>query len=301
MKPLKHYSKPSAAGGTIIRKVIANFKAHGYGLPIEEPVWIATSGGADSMVLAHLISKYGRKVVDPKWVTLVHLDHGWRVASRTKEKRAVESLAKTLEVAFVSKELASPSERVSKNLEEDARLKRSQYFDQIEKIVFTAHHRDDVAETLFWRFMRGELIESMKGISFQDHKVLRPFLKVTKREILAYAKAEGVRFYEDPTNRNLKQMRGFLRTKAFPLLEKHFPGFPEKIAGYADRIEPGAMKSGETDVASVLEAVIDCRLNRHQRNQIQKSVLELKLGQEISLPGGRVLERTKNGFFLRLS
>ena len=189
---LAPYAKPSSIGGTLIRKVIAQFKSQGFPLPISGPVFIAVSGGVDSMVLAHLLATYGRKVVVRDQITLLHFDHQWRKESGTTEKVGVKQLAKDLGIEFRSIRLDRPSssQAGSKNLEEDARLKRVHFFEQLSgpglpfAYGMTAHHLNDVAETLFWRFLRGEFLEQNEGIKFQDHHVLRPFLKVSKEEIL---------------------------------------------------------------------------------------------------------------------
>jgi len=232
------YPKPSDIGGTMIRKVMALLKERSFALPISEPVFIATSGGVDSMVLAHLISTYGRKIVQPEQITLLHFDHQWRLESSTVEKDAVEKWAQKLGVGFLSVRLDSSVERpLSKNLEEDARMKRNEFYSSHSgpakfAHVFTAHHGDDVVETLVWRFFRGELFEQNEGILFQDNNVLRPLLKVTKEEIYAYAQAEGVPFHEDPSNQNSGQMRAFFRNELKPILLKQFPGFRSSVLRY---------------------------------------------------------------------
>ncbi len=234
------YSKPSAVGGTIIRRVMALLKENNFPLPMKKPILIATSGGVDSMVLAHLLSKYGRRIISPELITLLHFDHQWRKESGTIEKKAVQKLAKELGVGFVSVKLKTPRQKsLSKNLEEDARLKRNEYYSNQTgngkkfALVLTAHHADDVVETLVWRFFRGELFDQNEGILFQDNNVLRPFLKVTKEELYEYARAEKVPFHEDPTNSTTGQMRAFFRRELKPLLLKQFPGFRNSVLRYA--------------------------------------------------------------------
>jgi tRNA(Ile)-lysidine synthase len=232
------YPKPSDIGGTMIRKVMALFKERSFSLPISSPLFIATSGGVDSMVLAHLISKYGRKVVASEQITLLHFDHQWRTESSTVEKETVRSWAEQLGVKFLTVRLDHPHERpLSVNWEEDARLKRNEFYASQGSsvsgaLIFTAHHSDDVVETLVWRFFRGELFEQNEGILFQDNNVLRPFLKVSKEEIYAYAQAEQVPYHEDPGNQDSGQMRAFFRRELKPILLKQFPGFRCSILRY---------------------------------------------------------------------
>ena len=234
------YPKPSPIGGTIIRKVMALLKVNQFQLPIQKPILIATSSGVDSMSLAHLVSKYGRRIIDPKLITLLHFDHQWRKESGTTEKQVVQKLAQELGVGFKSVKLKTHRQKpMSKNLEEDARLKRNEFYarqtggDEKFSYVFTAHHADDVVETLVWRFFRGELFDQNEGILFQDNKVLRPFLKVIKEEIYQYAKSENVPYCEDPTNLAPSQMRAFFRVELKPLLLKQFPGFRNSVLRYA--------------------------------------------------------------------
>ena len=234
------YPKPSAVGGTVIRKLMALLKENSFRVPIEKPILIATSGGVDSMSLAHLLATYGRRIIDPKLITLLHFDHQWRKESGTVEKKAVQKLATELGVDFVSVKLKSQRQKpLSRNLEEDARLKRNEYYSRMcgstkkYAFVFTAHHADDVVETLIWRFLRGELFEQNEGILFQDNTVLRPFLKVTKEELYTYVRSEKVAFYEDPSNHAPSQMRAFLRSELQPLLSRHFPGYRTAVLRYA--------------------------------------------------------------------
>jgi tRNA(Ile)-lysidine synthase len=236
---MKSYPKPSDIGGTLIRRVVAQFKEREFPLPIPSPLLIAVSGGVDSMVLAHLISTYGRRIVDRQQITLLHFDHQWRKESATVEKDLVADFADRLGVRFESVVLETHRQNpMSKNLEEDARFKRNAFYASRAKKnssfaqVLTAHHADDVVETLVWRFFRGELFEQNEGILFQDNNVLRPFLKVTKDEIYRYAAAEKIPFCEDPSNQNTQQMRAFFRQELKPILLKQFPGFRTSVLRY---------------------------------------------------------------------
>ena len=300
------YPKPSPMGGTLIRKVLAQFKNQGFPLPIQNPIFVAVSGGVDSMVLAHLLARYGRKVVTPSLMTLLHFDHQWRAASGTTEKKAVEKLAKSLNIQVRSVQLEKPKKGV--NLEDDARTKRQEQFDLLagdqktHQFVLTAHHQDDVVETLVWRFFRGEFSEDHQGILFQDHQILRPFLKVSKQEIYAYATQEKVPYFEDPTNASGEGMRSFLRNELIPIVESRFPGLKTSVAQYAHNAR-GKKSPAADSVVSVLEAVLSHGLNRTQRSQIEKLCQNIGkkelVGKQLSLPHGCVLEVQKDGFLIK--
>ena len=302
---MQSYPKPSAIGGTLIRKVIAQCKKLETTLPLGEPVLIAVSGGVDSMVLAHLLARYGRRLIDPSQITLLHLDHGWRPESGKEEKNLVKNLAKELEVGFRSEKLDPPSKALmSKNWEEDARLKRTKVFDTLAgpkqkwKYVFTAHHQDDLAETLFFRFLRGEIFEQNKGILFNDPPVLRPFLQVSKEEIRAYAKAEKVPYLEDPTNLETDQFRGLYRARLMPHLIRHFPGLHKTLATYANRTSLNRESPLDNSLRVAIESAIGIPLNRAQRTALSSKVSQMKVGERLSLPEGLQLKRLKNGYFI---
>jgi len=298
------YPKPSSIGGTLIRKVIAQFKGHDFPLPIEEPVLISVSGGADSMVLGHLISRYGRKVIRPDRITLLHFDHAWRIESAGSERLAVKALAGELGVGFRECDLPPPDRaRKGLNLEEDGRIKRLQVFDDLAgpgrpyRFVFTGHHRDDVAETLFFRFLRGEFDEQRRGVLFQAHQVLRPFLKVTKKEILAYVQAEGSRFYEDPSNQDESFFRSWTRHRVFPMLEERYPGLREVLARYAESTQGAEVTAEALQVENLVQA-LSGPLNRSQRMRIGEMLQDFKVGACLSLSGGIQLKRLKRGWLI---
>ncbi len=291
-------------GGTLIRSVIQHFQHYGMALPLTGPVLIACSGGVDSVALAHLISRYGRKIVAPDQISLLHFDHGWRKESGTLEKKGVRALAKDLGVGFISKKLVPPGPG---NFEEDARLKRNSVYQELAgpelnfKYVLTAHHQDDVVETLIWRFFRGEFLENRHGIMFYDAPVLRPFLKVTKERLRLYAAQEKLPYFEDPTNQDPHQMRSQLRQKVIPLLGELFPGFVRSLSRYTE-VLPSEQEVTGSDLPKLeaFQFAVDqllvrsgaaSRLNRAQKQQIQNLMKTVKVGKKVSLPGGVTLEQ----------
>ena len=243
------YPKPQDTGGRIIRLAIKTLQDSGIKTPLTLPVDIACSSGPDSVALAHLVAKYGRNLVDSKLITLLHFDHGWRPESATKEPKLVEDLAKELGVNFESIRLPAPDQVSHDNIEADARMKRNAVYEARTKstatgkplrIIFTAHHQDDVVETLVWRFFRGELLHQLDGILVQSSYVLRPFLSVTKKEIYEYLKEENLKYTVDPTNQDATRMRARLRKEVFPILREMFPGFQKNILSYRTRSGDGS-------------------------------------------------------------
>ena len=299
----------------MIRKVMALGKSRGLKLPIREPVLIATSAGVDSMVLAHLLSRYGRNFVSHDQITLLHFDHGWRPESAGRERDAVERLARQHGVGFLHRPLAAPLIEGGSvvNWEDDARKKRLSVYDELAgperpyRYVITGHHQDDVSETLFWRFLRGEFDQNREGILFRDYQCLRPFLHVKKAEIRHYAEAEGVEYHEDPTNSDADRFRAWMREKVFPLLETQFPAVRDTVAGYVRRavsepeVEVAVDWEGQGGLPQLLSALIRAPLNRAQREALTQMLESTSVGAELTLPGGAQLKRLKNGWLIENS
>jgi tRNA(Ile)-lysidine synthase len=260
------------------------------------------------MVLGHLLSKYGRRIISPSQITFLHFDHGWRPEAAASEMRLVSEFAQSLGVQFLHRKLKSPkAERLNSNLENDARMKRQQVYDELAghglqyRFVITGHHQDDVVETLLWRFLRGEFRSDESGILFQDHNCLRPLLQVSKEEIHAYAKQEGVPYLEDSTNDDPGRYRSWARSSLFPMIEQHFPAVRSSLSRYAER--PRVMNAPHQSSSSVLlenllQGLVDGSLNRSQRAAIKKMFSETAQGKVLFLPGGVQLKRMKKGWLI---
>ncbi len=305
---MPHYPKPSPIGGALIRRVLKEFKSHGIRLPISGPVLISVSAGVDSMVLGHLLSKYGRRIISPDEITFLHFDHGWRPAAADSEMRLVSDFAKSLGVRFLHRKLKSPkAERLNANLESDARMKRHQAYDELVgdglkyRFVMTGHHQDDVVETLLWRFLRGEFRPDDSGVLFRDNHCLRPLLQVSKEEIRAYAKMENVPCLEDSTNEDPGRYRSWARTTLFPVIEQHFPAVRSSLSRYAEGArEINAPRHNQLSpvLENLLQGLVDGSLNRSQRAAIKKMFNETALGKVLFLPGGIQLKRMKTGWLI---
>ena len=89
--------------------------------------------------------------------------------------------------------------------------------------VFTAHHGDDLAETMLWRLFTGTADTHGAGILFQDENEIRPFLSTRKADLVAYLKEEGLTWREDQTNHEGRFLRSKMRKDLMPVIESIFP------------------------------------------------------------------------------
>jgi tRNA(Ile)-lysidine synthetase-like protein len=121
-------------------------------------------------------------------------------------------------------------------------LKKKLGFD----FLATAHHKDDQAETVFLRIARGAGLKGLRGIlAEREDKVIRPMLEFTKRDLLEYAKQNGIEWLEDSTNKNLDFFRNKVRLQILPQMESEAPGTINSLARIAilsQKIYPQAMK-----------------------------------------------------------
>ena len=179
---------------------------------------VAVSGGIDSVVLLHMLIQQGGYEL-----AAAHLDHGMRPDSAS-DARFVASLARAYGLKFVTRrvELGNASE-------EAAREARYKFLRQAQAntgalAVLTAHHLDDRLETSLFNLLRGSNRHGFTSLN-SSPGLLRPLLSVSRREIESYARAQGLKWREDPTNLDTTKSRNYLRHVAIPRLDKLNPGW----------------------------------------------------------------------------
>ena len=184
---------------------------------MKEVYIIAVSGGVDSIVLLHMIAVKKPEIgVEKPLYIVAHFDHGIRPDS-AEDAKFVESLAKSYGMAFTTHR-ADLGEGVS---EESARSARYEFlFNEMKKhnaqSIITAHHQDDVIETMIVNILRGTGPRGLIG--FTRSSILRPFIDKTKQEILDYAAHHKLKWREDSTNTDKTYLRNRVRQEIVPKL-----------------------------------------------------------------------------------
>lgn len=181
------------------------------------------SGGIDSMCLLHYLNGL-KKELNLK-IIIAHLNHKIREESG-EDELFVKNKASELNLTFEKKEIFVQKYANKKkiNLEEAGRIVRYEFFNDLKKkykakYIILAHHLNDSLETSILNFSRGSFLNFLIGIE-ERGDILRPFLKLTKAEILDYAKKHKIEFREDKTNYDLKFSRNLIRHKVIPELKK---------------------------------------------------------------------------------
>jgi tRNA(Ile)-lysidine synthase len=128
-------------------------------------------------------------------------------------------------------------------LEGAARRARYEVFARIDAdFVVLAQHRDDQAETLLMRLLRGSGVRGLaaippsRSLAGARAQLLRPLLAMPRSEVEAYARAQGLEWVEDESNADTLRRRNFLRHEVLPLLERQFPSASVTIARAAGHL-----------------------------------------------------------------
>lgn len=182
----------------------------------------AISGGVDSMVLLDLLAQ------SPQLEIIVaHFDHGIR-ADSNQDKVLVESVARQWGLVFYSGKV-SLGPLASEAVARQARygfLRSVQIRTGVQGIV-TAHHQDDVIETMALQLMRGTY---RSGLSpFRAKNIVRPFVDSKKSELIIYARQNNIEWREDSTNADPAYARNRLRLGPLRIVSDQSVAAREKL------------------------------------------------------------------------
>lgn len=169
---------------------------------------VAVSGGVDSVVLLDMLANAEPRTPNPELI-VAHFDHGIRDNS-AEDARFVASLAEQYGLPF-----ETTRETLGKNASEElARTRRYKFLHEVAKkhhaVIATAHHMNDVAETIAINLTRGT---GWRGVAVLASDVYRPLLGKTKTELVTYANEHGLQWREDSTNTSDAYLRNRLRPK----------------------------------------------------------------------------------------
>ena len=179
---------------------------------------VAVSGGVDSVALLHLLHHQNTISRVRPWKMVVgHFDHGIRDDSKANCD-FVAKLTDEIGLKFYSAE-GKLGPKASEATAREARYKflRKVKTETGSKAIITAHHQDDLIETILINILRGT---GRKGLSpMRNSKdVTRPLLGLPKKEILQYAKKHDLNWWEDETNLDQTYLRNYLRHSVLPKL-----------------------------------------------------------------------------------
>ena len=189
-------------------------------------LFLAVSGGLDSMVLVHLFQQLNYEIV------VLHCNFQLRGLESFEDQQFIQEYSNTNAIPFVftqfDTEAFAADFKVS--IQVAAReLRYSWFYEQlaIQKgdFILTAHHADDNLETFLINLSRGTGLEGLIGIPAQNEKVIRPLLFFSRQQIEEYASVNKLKWREDSSNASDKYLRNKIRHHLVPLLKELNPNF----------------------------------------------------------------------------
>ena len=197
-------------------------------VPAGSRILAAVSGGADSVCLMLSLRQLGYDVC------AVHVEHGIRGEESLEDCAFVRKLCEEQGIALTVVPVNAPSaaQEFSLSLEEAARLVRWKALMETSdrlgiRVIATAHHRTDQAETVLWNLIRGSSLTGLGGIRAvrqEDGRlIIRPMIDCERGQIEDYLRQRKVSWQTDSTNADTRLTRNAIRRKVLPLLEELNP------------------------------------------------------------------------------
>lgn len=270
---------------------------------------VAVSGGVDSVVLLDMLAK-----LPDLELVVAHFDHGIRNDS-AKDAEFVAGLANEYNLKFESKR-----EELGAQASEDlARTRRYKFLRELagkhHALVATAHHEDDVIETIALNLIRGT---GWRGLAVLDSDIWRPLTNMTKAEIIQYAEQHDLKWREDSTNVSDKYLRNRIRKQTIKLDEdtkrqilalwlhqKHLKHLIDEEAARLTGNGPTYDRYffAHIDQKSGLECVrviTGARLTRLQQKKVLHAIKTLLPGKVFQAGGGVNVHFTARNFTVEL-
>ena len=186
---------------------------------------VGLSGGLDSTVLLHLLVRLRQTHALPS-LSAVHVHHGLQTVADAWPAHCqvlCEGLNVPLQVVRVHVQPGASLERAAR----DARYQAFVSITGEQEVVLTGQHRNDQAETLLFRLLRGAGVSGLAAMPRQRRlgvgHLCRPLLDVSRAELEDYARAHALCWVEDPSNAQIDLSRNYLRHEVFPGLTQRWP------------------------------------------------------------------------------
>ena len=202
-------------------------------LNINDYVILGLSGGPDSMALLDLLIKCKIKVI------CAHVNHNIRKES-LEEYQFLEKYLKEKDIIFEGKTLEK-----GKHSEGYYRKKRYDFYKELAdkyntRYIMTAHHGDDLIETVLMRISRGTNLKGYAGFkkNYDEKKYnfIKPLIYVSKDEILKYVDENSIPYFIDETNKSNEYTRNRFRNNILPKLKEENNRINESFLKYSEEL-----------------------------------------------------------------
>lgn len=303
-------------------------------------VIVGLSGGGDSVCLFLVLNEFRKKINFNLFA--VHINHGIRGISAISDEMFAVSLCERenipIEVYRINAVEIAKNEKMS--LEEAGRRARYNIFAEEAKKhnnakIAVAHHINDQAETVLFNMIRGSGLKGMGGMQPVRDNIIRPFLCVTRDEIIQFLKECDENFCTDETNEDDEYTRNLIRNKVVPILNdiqkesvSHIANMASELREANEYIDMQTRKAFENCVKEAEGGYfIGTKVLKDEAPIIVRNVIILTMqhmidewkdvsrvhindvygliqkgkGKEIHLPKGLKARRTSGGIFIEYS
>ena len=219
----------------------------------DSKVVIGVSGGPDSMVLLHILNDIKEKI--NLKIVVCSVNHNTGRNGQKEEYDYVKEYSKKNNLIFEGLTIENYGDD---NFHNEARTKRYNFFSRMmdkydANYMLTAHHGDDLVETIMMRIVRGSTLRGYAGFrkefDMDGYICLRPLISYTKVEIEEYAKINNIKYFIDSSNNKEVYTRNRYRKKILPalkeedsLVHKKFLKYSETLHEYNDYIDRIVLK-----------------------------------------------------------
>lgn len=244
---------------------VSSFISKHHLLQPNEQILVALSGGADSVALLLLLCDLGYDCV------AVHCNFHLRGEESLRDEKFVQNLCEQNHTKlfirhFQTEEFARENKL---SIEMAARQQRYVYFEELAhklgvSSIAVAHHQDDQAETMLINLCRGTGIKGLRGMLPRNGKIIRPFLCITKHEILNYLSGREQSYIDDSTNFDNSFVRNKIRLDVLPILSTVNSRMIENFSRSAENL---------MEVENIYNEVVDDLLKRFVRTQQDGALL----------------------------
>ena len=220
-----------------------------------ERVVVGISGGPDSMLLLNLLVNSN---IDNQDIIVAHINHNVRSVS-DEEEEFVKSVCTEYGVVFHSIKLPK---KTGNNFEKWARERRYEFYEKLidnynAKYLMTAHHGDDLVETILMKIVRGSNLKGYSGFAKEEVRdkyiLVRPLISKTKDEIIFYNDKHNIKYVIDESNSSLLYTRNRYRHNILRKFKEEDPNVHFKFLEFSENLK---------DISNFFERYINIEKNK---------------------------------------
>ncbi len=201
-----------------------------------DKILLTVSGGMDSMAMVYLFKQNNLSF------GVAHCNFQLRGDDASKDEEFVKTFATNNNIAFHAEAFDTQKYATEKgiSIQMAARELRYDWFEKIRTehhydYIATAHHKNDVAETMLINLTKGTGLAGLHGIKNKNEKIVRPLLCFKRADIVNYVKENNIPYREDLSNSDTKYTRNAIRHQIIPELEKINPNLIETLTVAANQ------------------------------------------------------------------